>query len=354
MSVMMAAKCLHSPAPLPGSPLHDKAPICLETVDGSRHEVEWEAAMLFPLVHREVLLNGCCPRDKVIIALPAQVNPSTLKLLLEYCRFHQVPGRSDKERKFFDEKFVRLDTKTLCELTSAADSLDMKPLVDLTSRALARMIEGKTPKEIRETFGLPDDLTEEEKLEPVKNTTDDMRIRLLNRLYARKRKELQDKKLLKEGSIEECKRDERSVDDLVSFIDGDDKGDKLAKSGKAKRKKNRRKKDQTSSKGSCTTSLENDEAENSGRCEDSHHLPEADELGYPDEEDDLDPAMKEELDREVEDFARRLNADWPNRMQEILALASSSNQEHGLWTTTPTTTSPTQNCCQPKTHELVG
>jgi hypothetical protein len=48
----------------------------------------------------------------------------------------------------------------LCELTSAADSLDMKPLVDLTSRALARMIEGKTPEEIRETFHLPDDLTE--------------------------------------------------------------------------------------------------------------------------------------------------------------------------------------------------
>jgi hypothetical protein len=35
----------------------------------------------------------------------------------------------------------------------------MKSLVDLTSRALARMIEGKTPEEIRETFHLPDDLT---------------------------------------------------------------------------------------------------------------------------------------------------------------------------------------------------
>lgn len=65
-----------------------------------------------------------------------------------------------QERKFFDEKFIRLDTKKLCELTSAADSLQLRPLVDLTSRALARMIEGKTPEEIRETFHLPDDLTE--------------------------------------------------------------------------------------------------------------------------------------------------------------------------------------------------
>lgn len=64
----------------------------------------------------------------------------------------------------------------------------MKTLVELSSRALARMIEGKTPEEIRETFHLPDDLTEEEKLEPVKNVADDPRIRLLNRLYAKKRK----------------------------------------------------------------------------------------------------------------------------------------------------------------------
>ena len=67
---------------------------------------------------------------------------------------------SMQERKTFDEKFIKLDAKKLCELTSAADSLQLRPLVDLTSRALARMIEGKTPEEIRETFNLPDDLTE--------------------------------------------------------------------------------------------------------------------------------------------------------------------------------------------------
>ena len=126
-----------------------------------------------------------------------QVNPDVLNLLLNYCRFHRAPGRSDKvehqshkcvwqhgllaqknvagsshcvprviplqpkyfisaelvsacqERKLFDEKFIRLDTRRLCELTSAADALDMKPLVDLTSRALARMIEGKSAEEIR-------------------------------------------------------------------------------------------------------------------------------------------------------------------------------------------------------------
>lgn len=119
-----------------------------------------------------------------------------------------------------------MDTKRLCELASAADSLQLKPLVDLSSRALARIIEGKTPEEIREIFHLPDDLTEvcipqchlflrmfhlhlhlyfiflgaiyqEEKLEPLKNLMDDPRIRLLNRLYAKKRKELKEREKLK-------------------------------------------------------------------------------------------------------------------------------------------------------------
>lgn len=73
---------------------------------------------------------------------------------------HDLCYSFTQERKSFDEKFVRLGTKRLCELTSAADSLQLKPLVDLTSRALARVIEGKSPEEIREIFHLPDDLTE--------------------------------------------------------------------------------------------------------------------------------------------------------------------------------------------------
>lgn len=242
-------------------------------MDGDIEKVEKDVALLSPYVHREVNRHGRGYSRDSPVALPKQVSPAVLKLILEYCRFHRVSGRSDKvrssascfaltvpfivrgsalyslgrcpdlsrpcgrfcicliflidliakhlflfvtspmsslnsplnrplhgtarrnldqrftlletycsgrlpgrtlclainrlspphclqERKIFDEKFIRLDTRVLCELTSAADSLDMKPLVDLTSRALARMIEGKTPEEIRETFHLPDDLTE--------------------------------------------------------------------------------------------------------------------------------------------------------------------------------------------------
>ncbi|KAF6157740.1 hypothetical protein GIB67_037313, partial [Kingdonia uniflora] len=431
-----------------------KSYVWLQTVDGSIQQVEEEVAMFCPMICREVLQSGMGSSKNYAISLPQRVNPSILSLILDYCRFHQVPGRSNKERKSYDEKFIRIDTKRLCELTSAADSLQLKPLVDLTSRALARMIEGKTPEEIRETFHLPDDLTEEEKLEPLRNTADDPRIRLLNRLYARKRKELKEKDKIKDAETEEERVDDRSVDDLLSFINGED-GDERGRTGAANRddkgvtkaaaagsivkeplevsfqaivsfsflstgglfnvsqllgviqcpvssarsatcllkesrghrkvvvkvqvqhpniqsgilsyectltitnsaftvfqskdskgvraskhkKKNRRKKD--SSKDLCSTDTAKDNMKdfdalssichngNNGntlvpspsrtlKLQDDSFIPKVE--FEDDDDDELDPAMKEELDREVEDFARRLNSDWPERMQEILSL----------------------------------
>ena len=45
----------------------------------------------------------------------------------------------------------------------------LPPTPPAASRAIARLIEGKSADEIRETFRLPDDLSEEEKLEPIQS-----------------------------------------------------------------------------------------------------------------------------------------------------------------------------------------
>ncbi|KAB1214358.1 SKP1-like protein 21 [Morella rubra] len=328
-----------------------KSYIWLQTADGSIQQVEQEVAMFCPMICHEIIQKGMGSSKNYAISLPQRVNPSMLSLILDYCRFHQVPGRSNKERKSFDEKFIRMDTKRLCELTSAADSLQLKPLVDLTSRALARIIEGKTPEEIREIFHLPDDLTEEEKLEPLKNSTDDPRIRLLNRLYARKRKELKEREKLKNVETEEERVDDRSVEDLLSFINGGNGDAKGIKAPKSK-KKNRRRKDhqknasadesiESPEKGSndldflCLGAEVDDKLQpHSG--ETSKLLNMEDETFSPkvefedgDIDDEIDPALKEKIDREVEDFARRLNSDWPERMQEILSLGQESRPVNG-------------------------
>ncbi|KAL0428857.1 UNVERIFIED_CONTAM: SKP1-like protein 21 [Sesamum radiatum] len=318
-----------------------KAYVWLQTSDGSIQQVEQEVAMYCPFICQEIH-SGLGSSKNYPISLPSRVNPPMLSLILDYCRFHQVPGRSNKERKSFDEKFVRMDTKKLCELTSAADSLQLKPLVDLTSRALARVIEGRTPEEIREIFHLPDDLTEEEKLEPIKNTMDDPRIRLLNRLYARKRKELKERERLKNVEVEEEHTDERSVDDLLSFINGDNDDSKGSRTSKNKKKNRKRKDHQKTTPSNSTSSSSNAESnELDSVCSNpSLHgklltdvchetklldiedagLAAEDEFDDCDLDDDIDPALKEKIDREVEDFARRLNSDWPERMQEILSL----------------------------------
>jgi len=82
-----------------------------------------------------------------------------------------------QERRQFDQRFAMLNTRRLCELTSSADALEMRSVVDVASRALARLIEGRSPEEIRAVFNLPDDLTEEEKMEPLRNLEDDPRVR---------------------------------------------------------------------------------------------------------------------------------------------------------------------------------
>ncbi|KAK8450416.1 hypothetical protein SEVIR_6G024700v4 [Setaria viridis] len=219
-----------------------KTYIWLQCFDGSIQQVEEEVAMFCPMICREIVKNGTGSSKNHAIVLPERVNPASLSLILDYCRFHQVPGRSNKERKSFDEKFVRIDTEKLCKLASAALGLQLRPLVDLTCGALARIIGGKTPDEVRDIFHLPDDLTEEEKLEPLKNINDDPTIRLLNRLYAKKRKELQERQKLKDVQTQEEQKDERSLDELLCFINGDggSRGGKAAKS----KKKNKRRKDQ--------------------------------------------------------------------------------------------------------------
>ncbi|KAL1322292.1 SKP1-like protein 21 isoform X2 [Arachis hypogaea] len=309
--------------------------IWLQTPDGAIQQVEQEIAMFCPFICQEVIQKGTGSSKNCAICLPQRVTPTIFSLILDYCRFHQVAGRSNKERKSYDEKFMRMDTKQLCELTSAADSLQLKPLVDLTSRTLARIIEGKSPEEIRGIFNLPDDLTEEEKLEPLKNTTADPRIRLLNRLYAKKRKELKERERLKNVEVEEENVDDRSVDDLLSFINGNDADPKEMKNSKNKKKNRRRKEQQTSSSLKEASELNNKEINghniipqtdgangvseaSQSNTEDSTFVPR--EFDDGDIDEDIDPALQEKLDREVEDFARILNSDWPERMQELLSL----------------------------------
>eukprot|EP01047_Picozoa_sp_COSAG01_P059741 COSAG01_NODE_7218_length_3301_cov_3.263273_1_plen_524_part_10 len=197
--------------------------IAVETNDGTIMEVEKQIAFLSPVLQMD--WDSTQPERPVLLH---KVSADAMRRIAEYCRFHLAPGHSIKERKNFNKAFMRIETAKLCELASASHYLDLQSLIDLTCRALAKHIQGKNPEEIRETFNLPDDLTEEEKVAPIEFGTEDARVRMLNSLYARKRKELAQAKLLESGeatagaSTGVVREDTRSVDELLSFIEGGD------------------------------------------------------------------------------------------------------------------------------------
>jgi len=61
---------------------------------------------------------------------------------------------------FLDPK--RIDQKTLFEVILAANYMNVEPLLDLGCMTVASMMRGKTAEDIRETFGIENDLSPEE------------------------------------------------------------------------------------------------------------------------------------------------------------------------------------------------
>jgi S-phase kinase-associated protein 1 len=62
----------------------------------------------------------------------------------------------------WETEFCNMNQSDLFELILAANYLDVKPLLDLTCMAVANMIKGKSPEEIRKTFNIKNDFTPEE------------------------------------------------------------------------------------------------------------------------------------------------------------------------------------------------
>ena len=76
-----------------------KSYIWLQTSDGSLQQVEQEVAVFCPWICHEIH-SGMGSSKTYPISLPSRGSPAMLSLILDYCRFHQVPGRSNKVCKF--------------------------------------------------------------------------------------------------------------------------------------------------------------------------------------------------------------------------------------------------------------
>ena len=110
------------------------------------------------------------------IEIPLQdIKESTLLTIRQYLELYHVNSedieknaeaeaqRSSKVSvRTWEQRFVTLPQQELFELVHASNFLDMKRMFDVACQGLANLIAGKTPDQIRETFGIENDVTPEE------------------------------------------------------------------------------------------------------------------------------------------------------------------------------------------------
>ncbi|KAF8658647.1 hypothetical protein HU200_059113 [Digitaria exilis] len=138
--------------------------------DDERFEVTEAAANMSQTI-RHMIEDGCADGG-----IPLHnVTGSILAKVLEYCNKHAAAGSSSsnaaastaekEELASFDKAFMEVDTDTLYDLLLAANYLEVKELLDLACQKVADMIKGKTPEQIRQTFGIKNDFSPEEQEE---------------------------------------------------------------------------------------------------------------------------------------------------------------------------------------------
>ncbi|KAJ1864758.1 hypothetical protein LPJ73_000205 [Coemansia sp. RSA 2703] len=166
--------------------------IKLITADGAVIKVEREVIEQSGTVRN--ILNDVRMTDKPI-PLPNVSGPILTKII-QYCEHHKddasrrqaKPSNHDLESDCseaavqkaiakiddFDRDFCLVDQGTLFDLISAANFLDIQPLVDLVGYTVASMMKGKSVEEIRKTFGIKSDFsTKEEERVRKDNACDD-------------------------------------------------------------------------------------------------------------------------------------------------------------------------------------
>jgi S-phase kinase-associated protein 1 len=101
------------------------------------------------------------------------VKAATLTKVLEFCTHYQTEEMTPIQTPLKSSKiddlvqpwyaaYVQVDQSLLFELVTAANFMDIKPLLDLTCLAVSVFIKGKSAEELRRMFNIADQLSPEE------------------------------------------------------------------------------------------------------------------------------------------------------------------------------------------------
>lgn len=152
----------------------DKATINLVSKEGDVYEVPIDIAKMSKLVEETISDDMDDDDDASVKDIPLpNVRASVLAKVIEYCTHYatepmdpiQTPLKSDKVdglvQKWYAD-FCKVDRVMLFELVTAANFMDIKPLLDLTCLAVAVEIKGKSEEELRTMFNISNEFSPEE------------------------------------------------------------------------------------------------------------------------------------------------------------------------------------------------
>lgn len=119
------------------------------------------------------MLENCATErmEKVVVPL-SNINSDILRRLKIYCEYHKDDPDSageNKEERINDiyspwnANFLNVDRDTLFGLISAANFLDIKGLLQITCKRVAKILGKMSPEEIREAFNIENDLIADRK-----------------------------------------------------------------------------------------------------------------------------------------------------------------------------------------------
>lgn len=99
-----------------------------------------------------------------------KVNSTILSKILEWANHHKDDTESQinsitksiEDMSPWDVNFLKIDQATLFDIILAANYLDIKQLLDIACTAVANIMKGKSPEELRKTFNIKNDFTPEE------------------------------------------------------------------------------------------------------------------------------------------------------------------------------------------------
>lgn len=150
----------------------DSGTVKLISKEGDDFMVDVEAAIMSELV--KGMINEDCD-DEVVAEIPLpNVKAAILGKVIEFCKHYRTEPMAEIEKPLKSADmaevvsewyvdFVNVEHEVLFELILAANYMDIKPLLELSSAKVASMIKGKTPEEIRKAFNIVDgDFTPEE------------------------------------------------------------------------------------------------------------------------------------------------------------------------------------------------